>query len=918
MRFRSLLPRAMVGSLVLIAAAGSASRASAPPSPSDSVFNPDGDLQGFVEMRGWKQVYMLAPYFRQAGKKVTDAERAAIVKEWEAVKPRIVERHRAAESDPFLARVDAAHNTITNTNYLAKLKYRVIESTRPFALFVELEGRSAAADDLYVEQVQRTYTPFLRPFLDKLDRELAPLAKKEPKDQSFIVWVLASRDSYVEFEARDELRPTLWAELAHFSPVSRWAYTYYRNFSGARAGEDIQILLHELVHAYVDWLAPKGIGSLKSYWMNEGLAEYLSYWQRHEDGTIQFEPRCSPRVHESLSGVTTPTGEVRIKLEEMLAVTDPGQFERLAIDVVNEAGVGPEWFPMVLSRFYADAYMLVLWLEDTQQGRFKPALRQLLTEELNGKGGVQVAKKILAEALEPTLEAKLSVFARELAEKSPPPAGAAAPPRATPSAAAPVLEYAGVDSLDKLPSVSKLRPVAARAMQWLKFSELGHVRGKECFPDGSTDLQLADLVTAETERLLKRLRSGKDEVSLNKDDKGRIVEITDATVTLDRGGGRKPVELPRSAVAPDKLCLLLRSKGEKTEGVGVSAAVLAVLAGQSKQAREVAQQRVKKDPTGALDGFLAVADALADELNALRLLEAVLKEADATTLLNAVRANWPQLRETQAATGVRDELAELLVERITPAIPANEALQEAVHGTVALGAPAGAPQPGRTDKTLTLTYDFDAAASAQDFVARVVPGELDQKPQPLSDLRRQKAQEEAKSLKAWPASGGCLRTVADGYCEFRIPFRGDFEIEVFTNVDDGKSQFSASTVLWFGVRSDDGKELGAVVGQYAFLIARNGAQQTMRQVSDGIPVGKTTSGRLRLHRRMLSYARNDGPNVSDPFLYDGTAHLFFYAPGSADWRIESLTIRASADAFDLKSLVSDVARARVAAAFAGK
>jgi len=909
--------RAIVGLLVLMTAAGGSARASALPSPVDSVFNPDRDLPGFNEMRGWKQVYMLAPYFRRNGNTVTDAERTAIVKEWEQVKPRIVERHRAAEGDPFLARVDAAHNTIANTNYLSKLKYRVIESTRPFAFFVEVAGKSVAADDLYLEQVQRAYTPYLRPFLDKLDQELAPLANKEPKGYSFIVWVLESRDSYVEFEARDELRPTLWAELAHFSPVSRWAYTYFRGSSRARSGEDVQILLHELVHAYVDWLAPKGIASVKSYWMNEGLAEYLSYWRRREDGTIQFEPSCSPRVHESLSGVSTPTGEVRIKLEEMLAVTDPSQFERLAIDVVNEAGVGAQWFPMVLSRFYADAYLLLLWLEDTQQGRFKPALRQLLTEELSGRGGAQVAKKILAEALDPSIEAKLSVFARELAEKSPPTAAAAAPPRASPSAVAPAARFAGVDSLEKLQSVSKLLPVAVRAMQWMKFSALGHVRAKECFPEASSDLKLADLVTAETERLLKRLQSGKEEVSISKDDKGRIVEISDSTVTLDRGGGKKPVALPRSSIAPDKLCLLLRSKGEKTEGVGVSAAVLAVLSGQSKQAREVAQQRVKKDPTGSLDGFLAVSDALADELNAMRTLAAVLKESDATTLLNAVRANWPQLRETQVATGIRDELAELLVERITPAILAGEALQASVHGKVALAAPAGTSPPGKADGAVSITYDFDDAGSAQDFVARVVPSDIDLKPQPLSDLRRQKAQEEAKSVKAWTAGGGCLRTVADGYCEFRIPLRGDFEVEVFTTVQEGKSEFSASSVLWYGIRSDDGKELGAVVGQFAFMVARNGSNAT-RQVADGIPVGKTISGRLRLSRRMLSFALNDGPTASDPFLFNGTAHLFFYAPGSDAWRIEALTLRANPDDFDLQSLVNDVARARVAEALAGK
>src|SRR5262249_44439318 len=157
--------------------------------------------------------------------------------------------------------------------------YRVIESTKPFALFVEVPGKNDAEDDLHLQRVQKAYSPYLRPFLDKLDKELAPLANKQPKDGCFIVWVLATRDSYVEFEKRDELRPTMWVELAHYSPLTRWAYTYFRYTDGRpQFSEDVQILLHELVHAYVDWLAPKGIESVKSYWMNEGLAEYLSYW----------------------------------------------------------------------------------------------------------------------------------------------------------------------------------------------------------------------------------------------------------------------------------------------------------------------------------------------------------------------------------------------------------------------------------------------------------------------------------------------------------------------------------------------------------------------------------------------------------------------------------------------------------------
>jgi hypothetical protein len=323
-----------------------------------------------------------------------------------------------------------------------------------------------------------------------------------------------------------------------------------------------------------------------------------------------------------------------------------------------------------------------------------------------------------------------------------------------------------------------------------------------------------------------------------------------------------------------------------------------------------------KSPSGILTKFLDTADELAAELNAIQALESALKESDATVLFNAVRDAWPKVRETQVAKGVRDELADLLVERVGPTIAVTEALQSALHGRVELATPGAADAP-KSDRVVAITYDFTDSAAAQDFVPREVPGEIDQRTLPLSESRRQKALEEAKQLKAWSLSGGHLCPVADGYCEFRIPFRGDVDVEVTTTLDESKAQslvaYSAKTVLWFGIRSDDSGELGAVIGQSEFVVGRRGIQPTRRRVSDQIPSGSLV-GRLRLNRRMLSFSRAGGPPVSDPFLFAGTAHLFFYAPGSDAWRIDRLVVRATVDDSDLQSLSKDAAVARVNAA----
>ena len=204
------------------------------------------------------------------------------------------------------------------------------------------------------------------------------------------------------------------------------------------------------------------------------------------------------------------------------------------------------------------------------------------------------------------------------------------------------------------------------------------------------------------------------------------------------------------------------SKGEKIEE-SASAAVLSVLSGQSKQGREVAQQRVKKDPTGALTEFLAGADELAAELNAMRALEAALKESDATALLAAVRDGWPQMRETQFATCVRDELSELLIERITPAVSVAEALQSTLHGKVELPA-RQPPDPGRAAHAAPTISTLAEARTSWLEPARGI----DQKPQPSKDLRGSARQ---KPNRRWRGPSSQFAPVATATGSRSVPER---------------------------------------------------------------------------------------------------------------------------------------------------
>jgi hypothetical protein len=362
-RFRSAVTRALTGAALALWMPGGGARAQ-----SWKPFDPDSELAGFAEMRGWHQSYQLKRFLDRSGQTLAPDERKALAAEWAKARPAIEARHAAAEKDPFLARVDHTITSNARMPFFSNLRYLVREETRPYALFVEVPGRNDAEDELRASRMAEAYAPFLTAFKAKLDAEIAPVVGAPP-DATFVVWILLDERSYQRIFTAYGAGPVLGVR-AHYSPTQRFAFSWSPSATaGPEFQEGAQTLLHELTHAYFDALAKGGISSIKLHWINEGLPEYLSCFVRGQR-QIEFDPLWSQRVLETLRSPKLPTGDLRIDVAGWMEAEDAAAVEKLAVRVSRErVGEAPrELVAWLMSRFYADAYLFVLWLHHTRNG----------------------------------------------------------------------------------------------------------------------------------------------------------------------------------------------------------------------------------------------------------------------------------------------------------------------------------------------------------------------------------------------------------------------------------------------------------------------------------------------------------------------------------------------------------------------
>jgi hypothetical protein len=391
--------------------------------------DPQADFPGLEEIQGSAQTYMIREFLLLRGKQMNRAEREAAVARWNEHRKVVEARMAEAADDPFLDSIDRTRNRLATLPYFDKFQYDVIESTRPYALFVELKGESVTDRDERREQVESAYTPFLAEYDKTIHRYLVQLAPVHPKsDPTFIVFILLDRASYDRFFLEFENQPGSPGMRAHYNWVEKWAFTYspeVTHTADPDFGEGTQALLHEITHAWVCRLATDDDGRtfdgnlVQTHWFNEGIAEFMSC-QFLDGGAVRFQPWKSMRLAEV--GARPPGTRIPLKQGFKIGRHDGLMAEAARIGAEQKSGAGGidsgRATGICVSGFYADMSLFIFWLNYANDGKYKRTFEDYVRKELSGRGGPDVAEKVFAEVFKlDNLEQIIDDFQKAISSK---------------------------------------------------------------------------------------------------------------------------------------------------------------------------------------------------------------------------------------------------------------------------------------------------------------------------------------------------------------------------------------------------------------------------------------------------------------------------------------------------------------------
>ncbi len=386
--------------------------------------DPQADFPGLEEIQGSAQTYMIREFLKLRGKVMSRSERAKEVVRWTEKRKSVEARIAEAADDPFLNRIDRTRNDLANKPFFESFQFEVIESTRPYALFVELKGDTVTDRDARREAVEKAYQPFLAAYDQTIHNYLCKLSPKPPKDDpTFITFILLDRGSYDRFFLEFEGHAGAPGMRAHYTWREKWAFTYSPEVSKPNDpdfGEGTQSLLHELTHAWVDRLATDNDGRdyninlVQTHWFNEGIAEFMSC--HFLDGEqIRFQPWRSMRIKELSE---RPAG-VRIPLKRGFRIGRHGALEAEASEIARAQKVVEEGSAMgiCMSGFYADMSLFIFWLNYGNDGKYKKLFEEFARKELAGAGGPETADKVFAAVFATdNLEQQVDAFQQGVAK----------------------------------------------------------------------------------------------------------------------------------------------------------------------------------------------------------------------------------------------------------------------------------------------------------------------------------------------------------------------------------------------------------------------------------------------------------------------------------------------------------------------
>lgn len=266
----------------------------------------------------------LTEYTALEGTWVPPLEMERIVTMWKGELPKFTTLVDERQNDPYELKIQFYSKHLKSQPFFGDIAlndaYSIGRGSRPIALFIQ-EARDR--QEGHAEAIEKVYTPFLQALMKHIDEAFLAHFELERNDgfEAYIVWILNSGGAYVD-HARDYDRTEglSVSSRAHYNHQKRLAVTYLEDADG-QATEDLHSLAHEMVHYFQDAYAPYGIRAMSTFWLIEGMAEWISTFSgKIPGGPFYFQAKNNGRIGHFISEIDKLDGEWPIPLVALIEI----------------------------------------------------------------------------------------------------------------------------------------------------------------------------------------------------------------------------------------------------------------------------------------------------------------------------------------------------------------------------------------------------------------------------------------------------------------------------------------------------------------------------------------------------------------------------------------------------------------------
>ena len=338
-------------------------------------FSVEHDLAGFeaAQFSDYADLYALADYKELDGKELTREEFDALAAKWKEERTRVAQLIVQLKTDPALRSTRRLHKKLANHPYLSRLELAENLSFAPVLIVVQRPPKAKPGFDTAVAQL---HGPWLKRAVDLFEEDWKEVLP--PRREGCALLPVILLQSYGDFVNYCKTASGgAFNGSAHYNTDLQAVVCYSEQMGGTRdEAVERRAALYALIHSLIQSHAPNNDDTTSHWWLREGLARLYSDWR----GDAKAPEVAVPDENGIpwLGGVVTSEHRRDLffmPVQQLLAI-------RSANDLYNsmESRVGgrdvadADWGGQVRGAFAVECGLVVSDLIHADQGRQRPAV----------------------------------------------------------------------------------------------------------------------------------------------------------------------------------------------------------------------------------------------------------------------------------------------------------------------------------------------------------------------------------------------------------------------------------------------------------------------------------------------------------------------------------------------------------------